>query len=140
MTTRGGAHPDRITAAAAAANSAGLDALLITPGADLRYLVGYDALPLERLTCLVVPASGPATLVVPRLEQAAAVASGAGEVVEIVTHEETDDAFALAAGRAFEALGRTPGSVGVADRMWAEQVLRFRSLLPGTAQRIAGEV
>ena len=36
----------------------GLDALLVTPGPDLRYLVGYDAVPLERLTCLVIPAQG----------------------------------------------------------------------------------
>ena len=48
-------HPRRL-AAAQAARAAGLDALLLTPGADLRYLTGYDAHPLERLTCLVLPA------------------------------------------------------------------------------------
>ena len=32
---------------------AGLDALLIGVGADLRYLTGYDAIALERLTMLV---------------------------------------------------------------------------------------
>ena len=36
--------------------AAGLDALLVGVGADLRYLAGYDALPLERLTLLVLPA------------------------------------------------------------------------------------
>ena len=44
------------------AASEGIDALLVTPGADLRYLTGYTALPLERLTCLVLPASGDPTL------------------------------------------------------------------------------
>ncbi len=140
MSATGGAHRDRLAAAAASAAAAGIDTLLITPGADLRYLVGYDALPLERLTCLVVPAGGPATLVVPRLELGAASASGAGEVVTVITHEETDDAFALAARHASEALGREPRTVGVSDRMWAEQVLRFRSILPGAEQRTAGEV
>ena len=38
------------------ADRAGLDALLIGVGADLRYLAGYEALPLERLTLLVLPA------------------------------------------------------------------------------------
>ena len=47
----------------------GLDALLVTPGPDLRYLVGYDAVPLERLTCLVIPAQGQIRMVVPRLEE-----------------------------------------------------------------------
>jgi Xaa-Pro aminopeptidase len=70
---------DRLAAAAKAAREAGVDALLITPGADLRYLVGYDAHALERLTCLLVPASGDPVLMVPLLEQPAAEASGAAE-------------------------------------------------------------
>ena len=40
-----------------AVGASGLDGLLVSPGPDLRYLTGYDAIPLERLTCLVVPAS-----------------------------------------------------------------------------------
>ena len=54
----------------------GLDALVITPGADLRYLTGYQAKPLERLTAFVLPASGDPTLIVPELELSAAVAAG----------------------------------------------------------------
>ena len=46
----------------------GVDVLLLSVGADLPYLTGYEAMPLERLTMLVVPADGDATLVVPRLE------------------------------------------------------------------------
>ena len=37
-------------------------------GADLPYLTGYEAMPLERLTMLVLPRDGDAQLVVPRLE------------------------------------------------------------------------
>jgi Xaa-Pro aminopeptidase len=131
---------DRVTRAATAAEKAGIDALLVTPGADLRYLVGYDAKPLERLTCLVVPARGEPVLVVPRLERAAAEASGAGSLVKIVTHEETDDAFAMTAGLVRDALGGAPEVVGVADRMWAEQVLRLRAALPDADQVTAGRV
>ncbi|HSJ61924.1 MAG TPA: aminopeptidase P family N-terminal domain-containing protein, partial [Jiangellaceae bacterium] len=49
---------DRVARAQQATAAAGLDAILVTPGPDLRYLTGYAAMPLERLTCLVVPASG----------------------------------------------------------------------------------
>ncbi len=44
----------RLRQVAAAVSTAGLDALLLTPGPDLRYVTGYDAHQLERLTCLVV--------------------------------------------------------------------------------------
>jgi Xaa-Pro aminopeptidase len=131
---------DRLAAASKAARHAGVDALLITPGADLRYLVGYRAHPLERLTCLLVPASGDPVLIVPLLEQPAAEASGAAEQVRVVTHGETDDAYMLAAGILRDALGGTPTTVGVADRMWAEQVLRFRDVLPDARLTTAGTV
>jgi Xaa-Pro aminopeptidase len=69
--------PRRLADARRATAAAGLDALLITPGADLRYLTGYHAHEFERLTCLVLPAEGEATLIVPRLERPAAEASPA---------------------------------------------------------------
>jgi len=133
-------HATRLSAAAAATSEAGIDALIVTPSADLRYLVGYAALPLERLTCLIVPAGGEPTLLVPRLEQPAAVASGAGESVRIVSHEETDDAFAMAGRLIADAIGRPAQTVGLADRMWAEQVLRFRDVMPHADQVAAGSV
>jgi Xaa-Pro aminopeptidase len=133
-------HASRLADAAAAAAAAGLDALLITPCADLRYLVGYDAIPLERLTCLIVPASGAPWLIVPRLEEPAAIASGAGDTVSVVTHEETDDAFAMTAQLINDSLGRQASTVAVADRMWAEQVLRFRDNLPAVTLSAAGAV
>src|SRR5205807_9693627 len=46
----------------------GVDALLLSIGADLPWLTGYAAMPLERLTLLVLPVEGEATLVVPALE------------------------------------------------------------------------
>jgi Xaa-Pro aminopeptidase len=112
---------------------AGLDALLLTPGPDLRYVTGYAAHESERLTCLVVPADGDPLLVVPRLELRAALASPAGGLgLEVVGWDETDDPYAVVAGR----LGR-PEKTGLADRMWAMMVLRFRAALPGTEQLLA---
>jgi Xaa-Pro aminopeptidase len=46
----------------------GIDATLLSVGADLPYFTGYEAMPLERLTMLVVPRDALPTLVVPRLE------------------------------------------------------------------------
>jgi Xaa-Pro aminopeptidase len=123
----------RLGQAAAAAAAAGLDALLLTPGPDLRYVIGYDAHQLERLTCLAIPAAGEPFLVVPRLEQPAAAASPAGGTgLEIVPWDETDDPYAEVARR----LGPV-GTVGLSDRMWALMVLRFRAALPGARQALA---
>src|SRR6266516_3148379 len=129
-----GLYPaDRLGLAAAAAARAGIGALLLTPGPDLRYLTGYDALASERLTCLAVPADGPAFLVAPRLELRSVQASPAGGLgLDIVAWDETDDPYRLVAGR----LGGLE-SVGLADQMWATMVLRFRDALPGARQGVA---
>jgi len=123
----------RLREVAAATGAAGLDALLLTPGPDLRYVTGYDAHALERLTCLVVPADGAPFLVVPRLEVPAALASPAGALdLEIVGWDETDDPYALVSTR----LGAVT-AVGLADRMWALMVLRLRAALPAARQELA---
>ena len=46
----------------------GIDVMLLSVGPDLPYLTGYEAMPLERLTMLVVPDGADAVLLVPRLE------------------------------------------------------------------------
>ncbi|MFF0247360.1 M24 family metallopeptidase [Streptosporangium sandarakinum] len=126
----------RLADAQRATAAAGLGALLLTPGPDLRYVTGYDALPLERLTCLVLPAEGDAFLVVPRLELPAAEHSPASRLgVEFVPWDETDDPYAAIGAR----LGGV-SRVGLADRMWAMQSLRFRDALPGAEQVLAGTV
>jgi Xaa-Pro aminopeptidase len=124
----------RLTAATEATAAAGLDALLLTPGPDLRYVTGYDAIQLERLTCLVVPAIGEPFLVVPRLELPAAQASPAGVDlgIEFIAWDETDDPFALIAARIAAA-----GTFGVSDRMWALNVFRFRDSLPSARLTLA---
>src|SRR5215831_18179854 len=123
----------RLESAAGAAGRSGLDALLLTPGPDLRYLTGYDTHQSERLTCLAVPAAGPAFLVVPRLELASAQASpAAGMDLEFVVWDETDDPYRVVAQR----LGAV-GTVGLAGQMWAMMVLRFRDAMPGARQALA---
>jgi Xaa-Pro aminopeptidase len=126
---------DRLRGVAAATGKAGLEALLLTPGPDLRYVTGYAAHESERLTCLVLPAAGEPILVVPRLELRGAQASPAGALgLEIVGWDETDDPYALVARR----LGSV-AAVGLSDRMWALMVLRLRAALPAARQELASK-
>nr|WP_168516187.1 Xaa-Pro peptidase family protein [Streptomyces sp. S1D4-11]QIZ01030.1 aminopeptidase P family protein [Streptomyces sp. S1D4-11] len=128
---------DRLHTAREAAARAGLDALLISPGADLRYLTGYDAKPLERLTCLVLPVDGYPFLLVPALEEPAAQASPAGGLdMEITGWNETDDPYAVIAARLPSSVAR----VGVDNHMWAEKTTAFHAALPGARQELAGSV
>jgi len=133
---------DRMSRARSRLLHAGFDALLVTPGADLRYLTGYHALPLERLTCLVLRASGEPFLVVPALEEQAAHASPISRLgVQIVPWQETEDPATLVASL----LGstNTVGStitLALDDHMWAEKVLRFRAAMPLAQQVLAGPV
>lgn len=130
---------DRLARAQKATAAAGLDALLITPGPDLTYLTGYHALPLERLTCLVLPANGDPSIVVPTLERPAAEASSlTGLGLEILDWNETEDPYRLVADR-LVAAGATD-RVGLDNHMWAEKVLALRAALPDTAQSLAGDV
>ncbi|MBJ7289130.1 Xaa-Pro peptidase family protein [Williamsia sp.] len=73
-------YADRLARAAAVAGEAQVDALIVGPGPDLEYLTGSKASTFERLTALVVPASGAPWVVVPRLELAALRASAVGEL------------------------------------------------------------
>lgn len=101
-----------------------MDALLVGPGADLRWLIGYDALALERLTLLVVPAAGRASLIVPALEAPRAEASGATEHVELVTWDEREDPVPRVA-----ALLPDARVVAVQDRLWTVFTLRLQEAL-----------
>ena len=73
-------YAQRLAGAARAAADAGLAGLIVTPGYDLRYLVGSRAQTFERLTALVLPAAGDPTVVLPRLELASLKESAVPEL------------------------------------------------------------
>ncbi|CAM4293656.1 Xaa-Pro peptidase family protein [Nocardia ninae] len=74
-------YGERLERAVELMRAAHLDALLITPGPDLRYLIGSAAESFERLTCLVIPADGATpAVVIPKLELASLEGSAAGEL------------------------------------------------------------
>jgi Xaa-Pro aminopeptidase len=116
--------------------AAGVDGLIVTPGSDLRYLSGYAATPLERLTALVVPVEGDPVLVVPGLEQSEASRSPAALLgMGIVTHGETDDAYALALAHLSRA-----DQIAVDDHMWVTRLFRLQTMRPDIRWRAAGRL
>jgi Xaa-Pro aminopeptidase len=118
---------ERIERTQAALQHHGVDALLVGPSADLRYLVGYHALPLERLTLLIVPAEGAPCLVVPELERPRAVDSGADAWAELRTWGETQDPIALVRDRL---LASAHARLALQDRLWTSFTLRLQHALP----------
>ena len=130
----------RLSAAAAGAAQAGLAGLVVTPGYDMRYLTGSRAQTFERLTALVVPASGgqersdsgfvgaKPTVVLPRLELAALRESAVGDlglnVQDWVDGENPYDLVALALGG--------HARVAVTDSMPALHLLPLTEVLGAT--------
>jgi Xaa-Pro aminopeptidase len=141
-------YAERLAEAQARANAAGLTAILVGVGADLRYLTGYPAMPLERLTMLVIPAVGPLALVAPRLEAAPARSCppAAAGALPVVTWEESDDAHALVArlvGDAADAAGAAGGRasrVAVSDDLPARHLLRLSDRLRDVRLELASPV
>ena len=132
---------DRVLAARDLAAEAGIDLLVLTPGSDLRYLTGYNAHAMERLTALAVPSRGEPFLVVPRLEAPMVSASPAAALgLELLAWDETDDPFALLARTAEGRLGSRPQRVAVGSRTWAEHALGVQRALSGSALELASPV
>jgi Xaa-Pro aminopeptidase len=132
---------DRVHAARDIAAETGIDLLVLTPGSDLRYLSGYNAHAMERLTALVVPRRGEPFLVVPRLEAPMVDAGPAGALgLELLAWDETDDPFALLARTATARLGAAPSRVAVGARTWAEHALGVQRALHGSALELASPV
>ena len=104
----------------------GVDALLLSLGADLPWLTGYTAMPLERLTMLVLPRDGDAVLVVPRLE--APRVEERPDSFTLRPWSETEDPVEIVAS-----LVGGRGTLAVSDRTWATFVLQLQARLPAAA-------
>jgi Xaa-Pro aminopeptidase len=125
----------RLDRAGTAAAAADVDALLISPGSDLAYLLGVGGTSFERLTCLVLPVGGTPVLVVPKLEQPGYAGLPTGELgVEVATWVDGEDPYRLVT----QAL-RATGRVAVSDMMPALHTLALRDAIAGE-QVLAGPV
>lgn len=130
----------RLSAAAKGAAKAGLAGLVVTPGYDLRYLTGSRAQTFERLTALVIPASGgqersdsgfgggQPTVVLPRMELATLKESAVGELgLNLRDWVDGEDPYGLVA----DAVGGH-ARVAVTDSMPALHLLPLAGRLGAT--------
>jgi Xaa-Pro aminopeptidase len=111
----------------------GVDVLLLSVGADLPWLTGYEAMPLERLTMLVVPRDADATLVVARLE--APRVEERPDVFTLRAWEETDDPVAIVAE-----LTGAARRIAIGDQTWARFLVELQHRLPDVEWHRGSEV
>jgi Xaa-Pro aminopeptidase len=117
----------------------GVDALLLSHGADLPWLTGYEAMPLERLTVLVLPLVGEPTLVVPGLE--APRVARADELFTILPWSDDEDPIAITASLLESGPeGKSRHHVAISDRAWATSVLALQARLPDRTWQVASLV
>jgi Xaa-Pro aminopeptidase len=100
-----------------------VDAVMLSVGHDLPYLTGYHAMPLERLTMLIVPREGIATLVIPRLEGPRVEPHPT--VFSMLPWNETDDPVALTAK-----LAKGARRVAIGDQLWARFLVELLPHMP----------
>jgi Xaa-Pro aminopeptidase len=116
-------YASRLHRVRAAMSAQDVDVVLLSVGHDLPYLTGYYAMPLERLTMLVIPQRDEAVMVVPRLEVPRVIPQTG--VFTIQPWDETEDPIAMVA----KMLGGAR-RIAVGDQMWARFLVE---LLPHTA-------
>ena len=104
----------------------GIDVLMLSVGADLPYFSGYEAMPLERLTMLVVPRDGSATMVVPRLE--APRVEPRGDAFVVRPWDETEDPIEIAAN-----LSGARSTAALGDPTWSVFLLGLQQRLAHTS-------
>ncbi|MDI3339370.1 MAG: Xaa-Pro peptidase family protein [Sphaerobacter sp.] len=112
-----------------------VDLLVIGPSADFQYLTGHMPILSERLTALVVPRQGRATVVVPRLE--APLLADLADRYNMAIWDETERPAARVA-----AIGREIGArtVAVNDQLWSVFLLQLEELLASAAFQSAAGV
>jgi D-alanyl-D-alanine dipeptidase len=128
-------HLDRIRRAGEEAGGRGLDAIVVSPSPDLGYLTGYDPMPLERPTLLVIRPGREPAMLVPELERPLAAASSVGDRLELGAGRDGSDPYEAAAS-----LLAGTARVAVADALWAVHLLGLQGRMPETAFSTASPV
>ena len=134
-------HAERLARTMTAIGEAGLGGLLVTPGANLGYLTGYAPMPLERLTVLILAAGRDPVMIVPMLERPSALASPAGEGIDIVGWTDGENPYALTAGLLGGSDDRmAAGAFAISDDAWASHVLKLERAAEHIELAAFGEV
>ena len=109
----------------------GLAGVIVTPGPDLVWLIGYRPTAItERLTMLVLSPDNEPTLLVPILERPDAEAAEGTGSVSLVDWEDGTDPYEVAGP-----LLRADGEFGVSDSAWAMHLLGLQGALPRSRYR-----
>ena len=116
----------RMARAAASAEQAGLDGVLVTPGPDLLYLSGYAPVAItERITMLVVAPDREPTMIVPVLERPDAEAAPSASRLQLVDWRDGTNPYEAAA-----ALLDPRGRYAISDSAWSMHLLGLIEQLP----------
>ena len=110
-----------------------IDALVLTLGADMPWLCGYEAMPLERITALVVPRGYKPILVVPKLE--APRVRHFEDSFDLRPWSESENPFHIIA----ELLGKA-SSVAVSEKTWASWLINLENELGSVEFSLSADV
>ncbi len=113
--------------------NASIDVLLLSVGPDLPWLIGYRAMPLERLTMLVVGSEGEATLVIPSFEVPRVVERPG--VFNIRGWGETENPLAIVGG-----LTKGAQRLAIGDHTWSRFLVGLQRAVPDGQWLEAGAI
>jgi Xaa-Pro aminopeptidase len=126
-------HGVRLAAVRDFATRQGVDVLLISPGTDMKYLVGCGTASIERFTCLVVPAgdsSRAPVLFCPVTDVGNYRQDLLADLgIAVTGWQDGEDVYATS-------LAGIASSTAATRRYW----LGLRDAMVGTRQRLAGEI
>ncbi|MBV8988361.1 MAG: aminopeptidase P family protein [Solirubrobacterales bacterium] len=119
----------RIDRAASQAADAGLTGVLVTPGPDLSYFIGYTPIAItERITMLAILTGRDPAMIVPMLERPDAEAAAGASVVALGDWSDGSDPYEATA-KLLDPAGR----YAISDSAWALHVLALQERLPGSS-------
>ncbi|MFZ1362375.1 MAG: Xaa-Pro peptidase family protein [Candidatus Nanopelagicales bacterium] len=131
---KGTEFKERIPKLQADSVAQGVDAVVVGPGPDLRYLTGYNAHLSERITALVTVSDRAPVVLVPKLEEQGTRSTSLPTLgVSVVTWEETEDPFF-----ALSELLDGADTVAVNDLFPARWLLKAQAALPQVGFVTAG--
>src|SRR2546423_12951936 len=109
---------DRQEKARSLMQTSGIDAIVLMPGTSLRYFMGVDWWPSERMLAMVLPAKGKAFLVCPAFEQGHAeeqlAKSGLASGADIRIWQEDESPYQRIAQGVHD-LGLSSGTIGMEE-------------------------
>jgi Xaa-Pro aminopeptidase len=122
---------ERMRRVMSSAADKGLAGVIVTPGPDLVWLIGYQPTSItERLTMLVLSADNEPTLLVPILERADVETAEVAGSVSLVDWADGTDPYDVASS-----LLRPDGEFGISDSAWAMHLLGLQEALPRSRYR-----